>query len=588
VPEGESARQIVVGLTLLAALVGFAWGRWRYDIVALAALAFLAALDIVPRAEAFSGFGHPAVITVAAVLVLTRGLENSGLVDLVARHLVRASGRPEGLVASHAGVAAATSGFMNNVGALALLMPVAIRVAKRAGHSRAIVLMPLAFASLLGGLVTLIGTPPNIIVASAREPSFAMFDFAPVGGAVAVAGVIYLALIGWRLIPRREDPGDEGFSISGYLTELIVKDDAAVAGKRIAEVEEAAGGSMSVLALVRGGRRQPVPSGLEVLAPQDVLIVEAEAEALGTLLADTGLETVAEHEQDPDILADGVGLLEVVVQEGGLLAGRSAYSLRLRDRFRVNLIAIARQGGTIHRRLNNVQLRAGDVLLLQTPLESASSTFAILGCLPLAERGLRLGARPRVLVAVVIVGAALIAAAGLRLVPIELAIVLAALTMGLAGLVSLREAYEAIDWPVLILLGAMLPVGAALETTGAAARVAGWIASAAGDLPTVLVVALVLFAAMMLSDIVNNAAAAVLLIPVSLGLAETLAVAPDALLMAVAVGASCAFLTPIGHQSNILVMGPGGYQFRDYWRVGLPLEVVVMLVAAPLITRVWA
>jgi di/tricarboxylate transporter len=578
----------VVAGTLLVTLTAFAWGRWRYDIVALGALAFLAALDIVPRERAFTGFGHPAVITVAAVLVVTRALDNSGLVDLLARTLVRAGGRPEGLVGSHASVVAFCSAFMNNVGALALLMPVAIRVAKRAGHSRSIVLMPLAFASLLGGLVTLIGTPPNIIVATARTPSFAMFDFAPVGAAVAVAGVIYLALIGWRLLPRRV-PVDEDstFDIGAYVTEVVVPEGAAAAGKRIVELEAASGGAVSILALLRDGRRIPVISGYEVLVPRDVLVLEAVADDLRTLLSDSGLETVAEHERAPDVEIEGVALVEVVVQGGGLLAGRSALSLRLRERYGVNLIAIARQGGRVRRRLNEVRLQAGDVLLLQTAAESSAATCRMLGCLPLAERGLRLGARPRVLVAVVIIGVALLAAAGLRLVPIELAIVLAALTMGLAGLVSLRESYEAIDWPVLVLLGAMLPVGAALESTGAAARGAGWLATLTGGLPAIFVVGLVLFLAMMLSDIVNNAAAAVLLIPIALSTADTLAIPPDALLMAVAVGASCAFLTPIGHQSNILVMGPGGYHFRDYWRVGLALEAVVLVVATPLIMLVW-
>ena len=592
-------------------LIGFVHGRFRYDMVALAALVFLAALEIVPRGEAFEGFGHPAVITVAAILVVSRGLENSGVVDLISRQLTRFAQRPETLVGSQTTVVAAASGFMNNVGALALMMPVAIRVARRAGHARAIVLMPLAFASLLGGMVTVIGTPPNIIVATSREEPFAMFDFAPVGIAVAVAGILFLTLVGWRLIPRRDDDDEATFAIEGYLTEVVVPPDAKVVGMRIREIEEASGGSASVVAVVRGERRLPAPSGFEVVAPNDVLVLEADVDELGELLTETGLQTVpdreAEKQEEEDALAEASGisrpvtvgsreellgsdeveLMEVVVRPGGMLSGRSASGLRLRDRFGVNLIAIARQGGAIRGRLNEVRIERGDVLLLQAPREVSGATLTMLGCLPLAERGLRFRAQPRVLAGIAIFGGALLASAVLNQIPIQFAVVAAALAMGVTGLVTLREAYESIDWPILVLLGAMLPVGASLESTGAAARIADWIVLVAEGLPLVVVIALMLVTAMMLSDIVNNAAAAVLLIPIALSIASGLGVSEDALLMAVAIGASSAFLTPIGHQSNVLVMGPGGYQFGDYWKVGLPLEVVIVLVASPMLALVW-
>lgn len=582
--------------TLVVVLIAFVSNRIRYDIVALGALAFLAVIEIVPRDEAFSGFGHPAVITVAAVLVISRALENSGLVDLIARRLQRVSGRPETMVASHATVTAAFSGYMNNVGALALVMPVAIRVARRAGHPRSIILMPISFASLLGGMTTMIGTPPNVIIATAA--GFSMFDFTSVGLPIAVAGILYLTLIGWRLIPRRTEGYEAAFAVEEYLTEVLIPADSPAAGAQVRELETSAGSAIRVVALLRGERRILVPSGFEVVAPGDVLLVEADADTVAEFVGDQSLEIVParEAEQEDEIAraegrhllsSDEVELVEAVVRPNSMLAGRSPATLRLRARFAVNVLAVARQGGAIRSRLQDAVLRGGDVLLLQVPREAASNTLSMLGCLPLAERGIRFRAQPRILLAIAIFGSAILAAAIFSLVPIEIAVTVAALGLGAVGLVTLREAYEAIDWPVLILLGAMLPVGGALETTGAAAQAAEALSSVAGGLPPWAVIALVLAVTMTLSDVVNNAAAAVLLIPIAYGISEQLGVSSDALLMAVAVGASSAFLTPIGHQSNVLVMGPGGYQFGDYWRVGLLLEVVIVVVATPAILATW-
>lgn len=585
---------MIVAAVLACTLALFIWGRWRYDIVALTALLVLVLVDIVPAAQAFNGFGHPAVITVGAILVVSRGLQNSGLIDFVARWLSRAGDAPTAQVAATSGFTAAISGFMNNVGALALLLPATIRLAKRGGNPRSLLLMPLAFASLLGGMMTVVGTPPNIIIANARtatgaEP-FAMFDFTPVGAGIMVAGVLFLALLGWRLIPRRDEVDDDAalFSIEEYLTELRVAEDSPLADKRLGQLEELAEASVVVLAIIRGDYVIRAPSVYERIHRSDVLLVEGDTESIEALVQGGGLEAVGSEELgEVDLNSEDVGIVEAVVTHHALIAGRSAYDVRLRNRYGINLLAIARQGGRIRERLARVRLRDGDVLLLQGPLATMSTPLAALGLLPLAERGLDLRQKKGMMLAVVIFGGALVAAAGFRIVPIEIAVLVAALAMGLAGLLTLRDAFDAIDWPVLILLGAMIPVGASLEDTGAAALIADWYVGIAGGLPSWAVLAALMVATMLLSDVVNNAAAAVLFAPIAISTASGLGASPDPFLMAVAIGASSAFLTPIGHQSNILVMGPGGYRFSDYWRVGLPLEVLIVAVSVPLLLVAW-
>ena len=586
--------QLLVVLVLALTFAFFVWGRWRYDAVALLALLALVLVDIVPGEAAFSGFGHPAVVTVAGVLVVSRGLQNSGAVDLLARWLTSAGSSPTRQIAATSGVAAGLSAFINNVGALAVLMPTAIRLARHAGNSPSSVLMPLAFASLLGGLVTLVGTPPNIVIATFRSDvsgeAFAMFDFAPVGLGVALAGLAFIALVGWRLIPQREVDADGGlFEISDYLFELRIPDGSSAHGQSIAELGAASDAEFVVAAIVRNERRLALPSSFETLRARDVLVVEASGEALDVLVAEAGLEVAGSHESALSELGSGdVVVAEAVVMPDSPLRARTVVDVDLRRRHHINLLAISRRGRQSRSRLGETPLEVGDVLLLQANRGELPAALERLSCLPLAERGLSVGRRERrALLAVSIFGGALLMAAALRLLPIQVAIAGAAAVMGLVGLLSPKEIYESIDWKVIVLLGAMIPVGGALEETGLAADIAGALVAVSGDLPTWTTIALVLVIAMFLSDLVNNTAAAVLMAPIALGVASRLAASPDPFLMAVAVGASAAFLTPIGHQSNLLVMGPGGYRFGDYWRLGLPLEVVITAVAVPLILLVW-
>jgi di/tricarboxylate transporter len=581
----------ILGLTLAL----FIWNRWRYDIVAMLALLAVAGFGLVPSERIFVGFGHPAVVTVMAVLVLSHGLFLAGAVDNMARALARVGQRPSIQVAALTGIVALSSGIMNNVGALALLMPVAVWMSRQSGRSPSLLLMPLAFGSLLGGTLTMIGTPPNIIIASYREhtgaPSFGMFDFLPVGGAITLTGLAFIALAGWRLTPKRIREGAKKlFRISDYLTEVRVPESSRLVGQplhnllSIMEKE----GEVIVTGLVRGEIRQQMPSIYEVLQTGDILLVEADAESLKSLIDLTGLELAESGKKEGEKEKRGgeINLVEVIVAPESTLLGRSATTLKLRERYGINVLAVARQGQRLPRRLGKVRFVPGDILLVQGREESLSTTLSELGCLPLAERGMRLGKPRQVLLAVGIFGGALLLIA-LHQVAAAPALIGGALLMVLTRVLSTREAYAAIDLPVIVLLAALIPLGEALETSGGARLIAEELLIFARGASPTATLALLTAATMLLSNIVNNTAAAILTAPIALGLAEGLGISADPLLMGVAIGASCAFLTPIGHQSNTLVMEPGGYRFGDYWRMGLPLSLLVLAVAVPLIPRVW-
>ncbi|HSO23414.1 MAG TPA: SLC13 family permease [Chondromyces sp.] len=587
--------QGVVFAILLATLVLFVWGRWRYDLVAVAALLGVFLAGLVPADQVFLGFGHPAVVTVAAVLVLSRGLLNAGVVAALSRHLERVGTRPTLQVAALTAIVILFSGFMNNVGALALLMPVAIWMSRQSGRSPSLLLMPLAFGSLLGGLITLIGTPPNIIIALYRAetgaPAFGMFDFAPVGAPVALAGLLFITLLGWRLTPRRQAQSapEELFEIEGYISEVVVPEDSRFIGKTIyhltSEMEKET--DAVVVDLVRSHRHNPAPPWYEIIEAGDVLMVEAAPEELKELIDGLGLELVVGEAQSEATLGAGdVRLMEAVIVPDSPLVGKTAAGLNLGLDHGINLLAIARRGRQLQRRLRQTTLIAGDILLLQGADQSLKAMLKKFRCLPLAERGLRIGQPRKVALAVAIFAAAM-AFSALDLVPVQIAFTAASVVMVLAGLVPLKEIYESIDWPVIVLLGAMFPLGHALESTGGAQLIADGLLQLSHSSSPMLILAMLLVGTMLLSNVVNNAAAAVLMAPIAITLAHGLSVSVDPLLMAVAVGASCAFMTPVGHQSNALVMAPGGYLFGDYWRLGLPLSVIVTVVAVPLIDYFW-
>jgi di/tricarboxylate transporter len=583
--------QIAVFAILPATLALFIWGRWRYDVVAVTALMAAVLAGVVPAGEAFMGFGHPAVVTVAAVLALSRALTRSGFVDLIADRLSRLGRGATGQRVALWGAGGVLSAFMNNVGALTLLMPVAIASARKGREPVSRALMPLSFATILGGLVTLIGTPPNVVIATFRmheagQP-FGMFDFTPVGLAVAAAGFVFLATVGWRLIPghRKGTADADLFEVGSYVSELSVGAEAPVVGETVAAFQERTEEPLTVIGIIRAGRRLVQRLRAERLRADDVLLVQGSPAALKEAAAMEGVELVGSEELAEDLKKVDTGVMEAVVAPQGRIVGATPISLRLRSRYGVNLLAVAREGRPFMARLANVRVRAGDVLLLEGDAETMRAVVASLGCLPLANRGLSFTPRRVVFPAAVFMAA--VASTAVGLLPAALALGLAVLVLVMFEVLPVRELYEAIDWPILVLLGALIPVGGALQGTGAAALIADWVVTAASAFGPVAILGLVLVVTMALTDLMNNAATAVVMAPIGADIAHRLGVSADPFLMAVAVGASCAFLTPIGHQNNTLVMGPGGYRFTDYWRVGLPLDVLIVAIAVPLIPRVW-
>jgi di/tricarboxylate transporter len=565
------------------------WGRIRYDLVAFAALLVGVVLGVVPSAEAFAGFGHPAVIIVALVLIVSAGLVRSGAVLLITRNLVNPKRGLQSHIALMGGLGGVMSAFMNNVAALALLMPVDIATARKAGRAAALTLMPLSFATILGGMVTLIGTPPNIIVASIREESlgapFAMFDYAPVGGVAALVGLAFVALVGWRLIPGgQEDSGTvPDRALSDYLAELSVTSKATILGQSLRDLEEeAAKSDVTLIALSRGGRRRR--SRKLALEAGDTLVLEGTPAAIDEFRASARLSVVPTSR--PEIADSETILVEMVVTEGSRLVGRSTRAVGLSWRQETLLLGIARQGRRITQKLSETPLRAGDVLLLLMPAGREAEVVQWLGGLPLAERGLGQTREGHTWLAVALFAAA-VGAAALGLVALPVALGLTVVGYLLSGILPLRDIYDHIEWPVIVLLGSMIPLGAALEASGGTQLLANGLLDLTAGWPAWAVLTVLMVVTMTLSDVLNNTATAIVAAPVGIAMAESLGVSPDPFLMAVAVAASAAFLTPIGHKNNTLILGPGGYRFGDYWRMGLPLEALIIAVSVPMLLLVW-
>lgn len=587
--------QNILFTLLFFVFVFLIWGRWRYDLVAFSALLIAAGAGVIPAHDVFSGFGHPAVVVIALVLIVSRSLSNSGAIELLSRYLISGSRKLSAHISIMAGFAAVLSAVMNNVAALALLMPLDIQAAAKAKRSPALSLMPLSFASILGGMITLIGTPPNIVIAEYRnsilgEP-YHMFDFAPVGLAVAIFGVAYVALIGWRLIPvarGQHDTPNELSQLGDYLAEVKVPAKSPVIGQKVRDLDEkAAEHDVEVVGLIRRGERQPGMARRVEIRKNDILVLKASPEGIEAVVGALKLTYSRKSSTAGGLFNPGEdSLLEVVVPQGARIEGRSAHSLRLMYRHGVTLLGVSRQGKRFSKRVQDLEIQAGDILLLLGNSEKLDDIVGWLGCLPLAERGLQVTQRKKAGLAVLIFAAAvLLASFGVLYLPVALGF--AVILMVLTGIMPLRQIFQSIEWPVIVLLGSMIPIGVALETSGSTGMIAALIVSAAANVSPAMVLVILMVVTMTLSDVMNNVATAVIAAPIAVSVANSLGVSPDPFLMCVAVASSCAFLTPIGHKNNTLILGPGGYRFGDYWRMGLPLEILVIAIGAPVILWVW-
>ncbi len=585
-----SPEQITISVILCIAMVMFAWGRWRYDLVAMAALVACVLMRLVEPEAAFLGFGHPAVITVAAVLIISSALKNAGVVDEVASRISHLTETPIMHIAALTAVITVASAFMNNVGALALLLPIALSTCTERNRSPALILMPLAFGSLLGGMMTMIGTPPNIIIASIRAEhtgeAFGMFSFTPVGLPIALIGGLFITFLGWRLIPKerlQSNMPSKLFEVGQYLTEARVPADSPLVGKTLGETDGLDEGSVEIIG-VAGKRKfaRAVRASYEI-AEEDILILRADPAELKGFLDTHKIEllssaTPAFVQPDPqnEVMVEGV------VNNESELVGQGVEFIRRQTGRTVALVGLARNGRPVTKRLRQQQFRAGDVLLLKGDSETVDEQFSKLGLWPLASRPIDLNRTRRVTVAAVIFAVA-IALGIIGVTSLTTAFILAIMAYVLTGILSPRQLYDDISWPVIVLLAAMIPVGNALTTTGTTQLVADSLITVTEGMPIPLILTLLLVVTMLLSDVINNAATALVMAPLGIAMSSALNVNSDPFLMSVAVGASCAFLTPIGHQCNTLVMGPGGYKFTDYWRMGLPLEVIITVVSVPLI-----
>ena len=626
--------QITIFFIIMLTFALFVGGKWRYDIVSIISLCALFIADmllggdasslIVDTSNIFSGFGHPAVITVAAVLIISRALYNSGVVDLISRKIAPFSNNQIAHISSLSGVAAISSAIMNNVGALALMLPVALKTAVKQKRSPSIILMPLAFSSILGGMITMIGTPPNIIIANFRHsfqvmlkteainnslspsanylatrninaeefnPSaFGMFDFSPVGILIAGIGVLFIAFIGWRLIPKEsyKKPGAGSlFSIDEYITEIRIPENCKLIGLKIDDIEKFTDDRLSIFGSIDdSGKIQSIRRN-KVIQENDRFLIKSDPIELKLMMDEYTIRFTKKMRERIDRLKDdNTAFKEVLITPGSALEGKDRTYLRRRTSNSLILMAIARQSRPIRKRLGKVKFRIGDVLLLQGNEENIKNNINLLGLLPLEQREMQIGVFSKVGSSLLIFFTAILLSI-LGVLPTTLAFIVAILLYIFMGILPISELYQEIDWPIIVLLGAMIPVSNALQTTGSSQLLATFLVSITEGLPVWVILSIIMIITMCLSDIVNNAATALIMAPISASIAISLGVNIDPFLMAVAVGASCAFLTPIGHQCNAIILGPGGYKFSDYWRMGLPLEILIVMIGTPLILFFW-
>ena len=626
--------QIAIFCIIIFTFSLFIWGKFRYDIISIISLSTLFITDlflggeksnlILNSSNLFIGFGHPAVITVALVLIISQALRNSGVVDFISRKISILSHNQLTHIASLSGVATICSAIMNNVGALALMLPVALKTATKQNRSPSIILMPLAFASILGGMITMIGTPPNIIIAAFRKTyqtnlkieamqnsdsqaaqyfneqninienfipsSFGMLDFSPVGLLIAFFGVIFITFIGWRLIPKtshKKPNSGSNFSIDDYVTEIRIPENCKLINMKIKNIEKYTENRLEIFGYIDKNEKFSILQNNTSIKAGDRFLVKADPVDLKLMMDEYSIRLTKKMRQRIDKLKDENTIFkEVVVTPDSPLLNRTRQYLRRKTSNSLVLMAVARQDKPIHKRLDKIVFSIGDVLLLQGNSDNLKDSIHSLQLLPLEQRDIEIGLFSKVALSLLIFFSSIILSI-VGIIPTTLSFIIAILLYIFTGILPVRQLYDKIDWPIIVLLGSMIPVSNALETTGTSQLLANNMVTMTQSLPHWLILALIMVITMCLSDVINNAATALIMAPIASGIAISLGVNIDPFLMAVAVGASCAFLTPIGHQCNALILGPGGYKFSDYWKMGLPLEILIVIIGTPLILYFW-
>lgn len=582
--------QILAFAIIFLMMVAFVWGRWRYDLVAAGALLASVAVGVVAPDAAFSGLSDDIVVIVGSALVVSAAVARSGIMEVAIRRFAPNVSTPRAQLIVLVLVVTVLSAFIKNIGALAIMIPIAFQMARKSGVSPSLFLMPMSFGSLLGGLMTQIGTSPNIIVSRVREEltgvPFTMFDFTPVGATLAVVGVVFLSVC-YKLLPvrtRSSQSMDQAIEIKNYTTEARVPAESPSVGRTVGAIQALGGGQAMILGIIsaKGQRRAPLPDF--VVRAGDLLLLEGEAEALDKMVAQGKL--AFSQRRDAEVASENTGVVEAVIGERSSLIGRSAQELTFFDMTGLNLLAVSRRDKRFTERLAEIKFQNGDVIVLQGDLQKLPDLLRQWDCLPLVERNLKLGSVRNGLVPVLILALAM-GSTALGLVPVPLAFFAAAVMMVMTRTIPLRAVYCHLDAPILLMLAALIPVSDALRTTGATDLIATWLSDTASVLPPFGALALIMVAAMAVTPFLNNAATVLVMAPIAASFAADLGFQPEAFLMAVAIGAGSDFLTPIGHQCNTLVMGPGGYRFGDYWRLGLPLSLLVVLVSVPMLMLVW-
>lgn len=583
---------VLVGAITVGAVALFASGRLRIDLVALCILAVLALTGLVTPAEAISGFASEATITVLAMLILAGGLTRTGATATLGRLIGRAAGESRWQVLLGITVSGAVlSAFVNNTAVVAVLLPLAVKL----GHDRAIppsqLLIPLSFACMAGGTVTLIGTSTNLLVSAIAAQHglrpISMFELSPVGLVFAAVTVAYVLVAGRWLLPGRVTRQyTERYRLRDYLTELVVGQNSDLVGKPLSEVNLEKDYGVEVLGVLRDGVRTGRMRDVQI-APADVLLVRGTVQPLLEVKELPGLSLKPEVMLgDEDLTSEDVVLAEAVLSPTSRLRGRTPRDVFFRQRFNLTILAIQRQGRSLATRLADTPLHVGDTLLLQGRRSHLEELAQDSGFIVLGEVDAPPPRRRRMWVAIGVM-AAVVALAGAGLVPIVVASLCGVAGMVLLGCLTMEEAYESVEWSVIFLLAGVIPLGIAMERTGAARLVAEVTLGAVGWLGPVAVLAAFYLLGSLLTELMSNNATAILLTPIAIAIAAQLDVDPRPFVMAVAFAASASFMTPLGYQTNALVYGPGGYRYTDYLKIGTPLNVVLWGLATLLLPVFW-